>query len=203
MRFAPLLSLCLACSSNPVTTDAGGDAPNDDDATNAACSVLTSDASFTCDVSAVPPADRGCATWASTPPDSNTLECPGSADWNGSAGSGCVYTWGKSGPPDLCSLPWGDDGSSPFRWLHPTCDNGCDASIDVAPPAPCATSSDCPSTQYCEVNGNCGASGTCFPIDNGGVGIGGQVCGCDGNTYSGYDAAHSARVSVAYDGACE
>ncbi len=193
------LLVCAACSSNGTTgDDAGVDAASD--ATNA-CSAVTTDASFTCDVSAVPPAYRACATWASD--DSSLHSCPGTVGWSGGIGGGCTYTWMKSGPPDLCELPGGDNGTSAFGWLHPTCASECDASIDVAPPTPCTTSTDCPSTQYCETNGTCAGSGTCTPIDSGGVGFGGQACGCDGKTYASYAAAHQARVSVAYAGACE
>lgn len=202
MRRISFALVCVACSSNEVT-DAGADAFVDD-ATNA-CSVLTSDASFSCDVSAVPPADRGCGNWvgAAAGAEGGALSCPAAGSgWSSGIGSECNYTWQKPGPADLCGLPTAEDGRTAFGWLHPTCDNGCDASIDVAPPTPCTTSADCPSTQYCEKHGDCTAAGTCFPI-SGGIGAPGQVCGCDNQTYASGGAAHQARVSIAYTGACE
>lgn len=196
--------LLVACSSNGSSNDGGADGASSD-ATNS-CSILTSDASFSCDVSAVPPADRGCNKWIGAPSqlEGGGVSCPATAGWGGGfGGQGCEYTWTKSGPPDLCELPGADDGRTAFGWLTPECDNGCDASIDVAPPTPCTTSSNCTSTEYCEVHGACGGSGTCFLINNGGVGVKQQVCGCDNVTYASADAAHQARVSVAYTGACE
>lgn len=188
---------CVACGSSGSGSDASTDVAAGDDGGNA-CNVVTTDASFTCDVSVVPPADRGCAHWAGP-----GNACTSTVGWSIGAGNGqCMYDWIKSGPPDLCKLPAAENGTAPFGWLRPTCDTGCDASFDVAPPSPCATSSDCPSDQYCETQGSC-AGGTCFLIDNGGVGTGGQVCGCDGKTYVDADAAHQSRVSIAYAGACE
>jgi hypothetical protein len=46
------------------------------------------------------------------------------------------------------------------------------------------------------------AEGVCEAI-SGGIGPAGQVCGCDNKTHSGFMAAHQARVSLAYFGACE
>jgi hypothetical protein len=203
-RIASIALLFVACSSNEASNDGGTDAASNDTAN--ACSLLTSDASFSCDVSAVPPADRGCGLWVG---DAQVVQgggfsCPATAGWSGSGGGDqCEYTWSKSGPPDLCELPSADDGRSAFGWLHPACDNGCDASIDVAPPTTCVTNSDCTNTEYCEVHGACGGSGTCFLINSGGVGVKQQVCGCDNVTYESAGAAHQARVSVAYAGACE
>ncbi|HEX4512455.1 MAG TPA: hypothetical protein VH054_02930, partial [Polyangiaceae bacterium] len=187
--------------SNETPSDAGGDASSD--APNA-CNVVTTDASFTCDVSAVPVADRGCNKWigaAST--QGGGFSCPATVGWSGSGGETCEYIWQKSGPPDLCQLPMADDGRKAFGWLTPECDNGCDASIDVAPPTPCSTTADCAGDEYCELQGNCAGSGTCFPKNGGGVGVKQQACGCDGKTYDSYDSAHQAGVSVAYAGACE
>jgi len=203
MRSLAFVALAVvACSSSsPGGDDASADGPSSDGFDP--CNVVTTDASFTCDVSAIPLADRGCATW-SGPADTSGggFSCPGSI-WTGeSGGETCTYTWDKSGPPDLCSLPSAEDGRSAFAWLRPACASACDASIDV-PVVPCTSSDVCAGDEYCELHGDCNGSGICAPINGGGVGVKQQVCGCDGQTYASAADAHQARTSVAYAGACE
>lgn len=203
MRAWCFLVLCAACSGGGGTSaDAGADGTVDA-STDSACSMLTTDANFTCDVSTIAPADRSCGDWVGQATMSGGgLSCPATTGWSGGVGGAqCEYQWMSPGPPDLCRLPTSDNGFMPFAWLHPNCGSGCPQG-DAGAPSPCTTSNDCPATQYCELNGVCTGSGTCFPI-SGGVGPAGPVCGCDNKTYSGVEAAHQARVSIAYLGACE
>jgi hypothetical protein len=198
-----LLLCCTACGTNGTGNDAGLDATND--VTDVSCLVPATDASFTCDISVVAPADLACADWVgqATMLDGGGVSCPAAAGWSGGAGnSGCEYKWTSSGTPNLCELPSSLDGFAPFAWLHANCGSGCPEG-DAGAPMPCTTSNNCPSTQYCELNGNCAGTGTCFLINGGGVGVPGQVCGCDNKTYASGGAAHQARESIAYFGACE
>ncbi|MBM4343460.1 MAG: hypothetical protein FJ100_08795 [Deltaproteobacteria bacterium] len=76
---------------------------------------------------------------------------------------------------------------------------------EVPPPINCTTSGDCKAGDYClAVDGQCGA-GTCHAKPNKPcpeLPSGGQVCGCDGKTYSSGCASALAGVSIKSSGAC-
>ncbi len=111
--------LTLGCNSS-APSDAGMDAGFGD------CSTTT-DASFTCDVSAVSPAQLGCGDWIgpATATGDGGYSCPAAVDWLGSLSgteSGmCEYTWSDMDSPNLCDLPQANDGTAAFMWLHPVC----------------------------------------------------------------------------------
>ena len=181
-----------ACSTS---SDAGTSQPD------ATC-VVDAGVTLTCDVSGVPGWALACNSWSSSPDGGSSVSCPAAVGWSTSiGGSGCSYDWTKSGPADICELPT-NGTSTPFAWLHPDCDAGCGQYTPDASSASCTDSTTCASTLYCEKNGKCGGAGVCEPI-SGGIGPGGQVCGCDNKTYASSGAAHQARVSIAYFGACE
>ena len=118
----------LACSSgsSPSTTaDAGKDGAVADAAPMSDCGAPAVDASYSCDVSGVPPGGLSCDEWISDPASGGVLGCPGALDWsNLPFADACGYQWSKPGPPNPCELP-SKDGMGPFQWLHPACDAGC------------------------------------------------------------------------------
>ena len=117
--FSAVGCLTLACTSS-APSDAGTDAGIGDCATS-------TDASFSCDVSAVAMAQLGCGDWIgpATAMGDGGYSCPNAVDWLGSvsgiAGGMCEYTWAYTDSPNLCDLPQSEDGTAPFAWLHPAC----------------------------------------------------------------------------------
>ncbi len=108
MRIAALLTVC-ACGTN--TTINTYDAATTDATTDAtSCQI---DASYTCDVSSLSQAALLCTKWAGgTGGDNVVVSCPMPASgWDTQVSTRsppCLYTWTKSGLPDLCGLPAND-----------------------------------------------------------------------------------------------
>jgi hypothetical protein len=126
---------CSSCSSSSPTSDGGKDgavtdaASTDATSTDAAptsdCAAPAVDASYSCDVSSVPPGGLSCDEWISDPASGGVVGCPGALDWSTlGLADACGYKWSKPGPPNVCELP-SKDGMGPFQWLHPACDAGC------------------------------------------------------------------------------
>jgi hypothetical protein len=115
-------SACGSAGHGAAAGGGGSDAASDGsqvDSGDAGCPPPV-DASFTCDVSKVPPGERQCTDWKG-----GMSPCALAFGWDGIAGgSQCEYQWTKAGPPDLCALP-SRNGMAPFDWLHPACDAGC------------------------------------------------------------------------------
>jgi hypothetical protein len=203
IRTGLVFALCVGCGSSTVVSDGGIDATTGDaGAQDASCSAPATDASFTCNVSSVSPADLACGDWvgSATLLDGGGLTCPASLGWNGGIGSQCEYKWKDSPPtPNLCELP-PNGPYLPFQWLRPNCGSGCPAP-DAGGLTSCTTTSECPSGEYCQLQ-NCAPPGECYPI-GGGVGVPEAVCGCDNKTYSSATSAQQAGVSIAYAGTCE
>jgi len=196
----------LACVVAAATACTSSGGTNDGGVVN--CATPSIDAALSCDISPVAPADLTCAHWvgAATLLDAGAISCTGNgSEWRVGGvidTKECDYDWTGASVADICQLPASTTGGSPFSWLHANCGTGCPLG-DAGVPGPCATSADCASADYCELNGSCTGTGECWWISSVPPILPGQVCGCDNKTYTNSTAAHEARISVAYVGTCE
>lgn len=83
--------------------------------------------------------------------------------------------------------------------------NDAAVSLDDAGPQglPCTESVECPAAEYCWIGtSTCGSSGVCRPRPTDCSGATGEVCGCDGQSYTSACAANQVGVSVDPSGTC-
>ncbi len=69
--------------------------------------------------------------------------------------------------------------------------------------SPCTSSQDCGPYGYCQRDGACGGTGTCYPTPHVCHASRRPVCGCDNKTYGNGCVAHGAETSVKLDGHCK